>query len=108
MNHNFINKIESASYLKKNTGLYIPFALQMDGTNCTYIKPMLSRSEQVISFINKDNKDYSCRFNYLECKDDYWIYISDDFQKYLIDKNDPQLDEHGKIVNLLTNNTFKD
>ena len=44
---------------------------------------------------------------YLECRDNKVIRLPYDFQKYMIDKNDPQLDEHGRLVPLLTNKTFK-
>ncbi len=62
----------------------------------------------MIFYIDKDNRVYSCNYNYLECRDGDKIYLSDDFQKYMIDFNDPQLDQHGNIVPLLTNTTFKD
>ncbi len=50
-------KIGSATYLKKSTGLYIPFWLKLDGTNCDLIQPMLDKADQDIWFINKDNKN---------------------------------------------------
>ena len=36
------------------------------------------------------------------------ITILDDFQKYMIDLNDPQTNQDGSINYLLTNKTFKD
>ena len=35
------------------------------------------------------------------------ISILDDFQKYMIDLNDPQTNQDGSINYLLTNKTFK-
>ncbi len=55
MHHNFINKIGSASYLNKSNGLYIPFEIKMQGTNCALIKPSLEKNKDLITYIDKDN-----------------------------------------------------
>ncbi len=34
-------KIGSATYLTKGSGLYIPFQIKMNGTNCTIIQKTL-------------------------------------------------------------------
>ncbi len=49
-------KIGSATYLKKNSGLYIPFQIKMDGTSCKQIQPMLDLTQQLIGFKDKKNK----------------------------------------------------
>ena len=41
-------KIGSATYLNKSIGSYIPFRLNMIGTNSKLIKPMLDESDQWI------------------------------------------------------------
>jgi hypothetical protein len=48
-------KLGSATYLNKSNGLYIPFVVRLDGTNCTMIQPMLDKNDQAIGYINKDN-----------------------------------------------------
>jgi hypothetical protein len=52
MYHNFINKIGSSSYLNKSNGLYIPFDLQMQGTNYTLIQQILNTGNQMITYRN--------------------------------------------------------
>ena len=58
MHDDKIKKIGSATYLNKSNGLYIPFNVQMSGTNCTLIKPMLNETIQQIEYINKNNGRY--------------------------------------------------
>ena len=41
-------KIGSATYLNKSNGEYIPFKLNLYGTNCTLIQPMLDKTNQMI------------------------------------------------------------
>jgi hypothetical protein len=48
-------KIGSATYLKKRNAQYISFKVRMTGTNCDLIEPMLDKTAQRITFINKDN-----------------------------------------------------
>ena len=96
-------KIGSAMYLNKSNGQYIPFRVSIDGANCTLIQPMLDKIDQEIWYKDIDNSTYWCYYKYLECRDDNMIYLSDDFQKYMIDLNDPQLDQNGKKVLLLSN-----
>ncbi len=49
-------KIGSATYQNKTIGLFIPFLILTDGADCSLIQPMLDKANQVISYLNKDNK----------------------------------------------------
>ena len=48
MYHDKDKKIGSATYLNKSNGHYIPFRVEMSGTNCTLIQPMLDKTNQMI------------------------------------------------------------
>jgi hypothetical protein len=71
-------KIGSATYLNKINGEYIPFEFWIGGANCTLIQTMLDKTDQKIIYIDKKNSNYTCKYNYLECRDDV-IYLSLDF-----------------------------
>ncbi len=47
-------KIGSATYLNRSNGVYIPFDVVMG--DCTLIQPMLIKSFQIISYIDKDKR----------------------------------------------------
>ncbi len=44
-------------YLQKRNEQYISFKVRMTGTNCNLINPMLDKTAQRITFVNKDGKD---------------------------------------------------
>ncbi len=68
----FLNKkISSASYLNKSDGLYIPFKAAMTGAYCQEIQQMLDNTNQKINYIDNSDKQYSCVYSYLECRDGY-------------------------------------
>ena len=50
------NKIESATYINKSDGGYIPFRVRFHGTNCTFIQQMIDEPSQTIEYIDIDNK----------------------------------------------------
>ena len=49
-------KIGSATYLNRSNGIYIPFDVVMGEANCSLIQPMLIKSFQIISYIDKDKR----------------------------------------------------